>query len=135
MHKHKKQLKDYTESHRQKLAVTQQAVCCTLCRKTSIERLISPLVFSAETIIYREYFKVVRPPVDLSKGSLPVGKPHCEPSRKQTIIFTITTIIIFFAAILQSPSGLPFFVECRSLQLLRRVSYQIPFFPTDNCIQ
>ena len=69
MHKHKKkQLKDYTESHRLKLAVTQQAVCCALCRKTCIERLISPLVFSAETIIYREYFKVVRPPVDLSKG-------------------------------------------------------------------
>ena len=63
-----KQLKDYIESHRLKLAVTQQAVCCALCRKTSIERLISPLVFSAETIIYREYFKVVRPPVDLSKG-------------------------------------------------------------------
>ena len=29
-----KQLKDYTESHRLKLAVTQQAVCCALCRKT-----------------------------------------------------------------------------------------------------
>ena len=85
MHKHKKQLKYYTESHRLKLAVTQQAVCCTLCRKTSIERLISPLVFSAETIIYREYFKVVRPPVDLSKGPCPWASPTVSlPENRQS---------------------------------------------------